>query len=166
MKKAAILPNDTARIAGFSAGLLLLTLMRTTFRRTREDSAGINTAVTLTALFLSVWSLPLIFTLSFLTDAAFAAPVILSAACGLIWYCAPALRTIPAALLLALSAAALWFQPLFYLETVSPLPHVHVITCAAVLISALMMIPDWLFLGRSKRAERFRRRAMKARKQL
>ena len=164
MEKTAILPDQTVRIAGFSAGMLLFTLMRSTFRRTREDSARINTAVALTALFFSLWSLPLIISLPLLTDAAFTAPLLLSAACGLIWYCAPALRTVPAALLLAGCAAALWFQPLFYRETVSPLPHVHMAACAAALIAALLMIPDWALLARRRRAERFRRRAIKARK--
>lgn len=164
MEKAAILPEDLPRICGFAAGLLLFEAMRSTFHRAKEDSSGVNTAVTLAALFIAVWSLPLLFTLSFLMDSAFAAPLILSAACGLIWFCAPFYRTIPAALLLAAGAAGLWFMPLADYKTMTALPHVHMIACAGTLLAALLMIPDWAFLARRSKANRIRRRAAKMRR--
>jgi len=163
MEKMAILPDDPPRIAGFAAGMLLFEAMRATFRRTSEDSSGVNTAVTLIALFFAVWSLPLLFTLSFLLDSAFAAALLLSASCGLIFFCAPALRTAPAAVLLAAGAAGLWFMPLADFKTMTALPQIHMIVCAAALIAALLMIPDWMFLIRRAKANRIRRRAARMR---
>lgn len=138
-------------IVAIAAGMLVMELGRSTFRRSREESAGFLVSMTaLGAVFGIVGALTSLIPAAAVHSALTETPwmLVLSAGCGLALYANGGLRTVLAILLLMLAPflPALWsFMP--------------AVKAALTIAAALLMIPEWKDLLRGMRANRIRRKA-------
>jgi len=141
-------------IAAIAAGVLAVTLTKSTFRRSREESAGLLAGMTLFAAAAGTAGLLAAYIPEAAAHSALAElpwTLVLSAGCALALYAGGGLRTVAAIALLMLAP----FVPTLW-------SFVPAVKAALAVIAALLMIPEWRSIFRGVRAGRIRRKARRA----
>lgn len=150
--------SPRAEFVAAAAGLILLELSKSTFRRSREESTGIKVGIALSMLAATAGILLLgcfTWTRSFPKCQAI---LMAAGAASLLLYASIDWETIAAVVILLAAAALtiLGIRPDYYSA-----PHEIFIGPAAGIILCALMFRQWAQLFRQARANRIRRRAMK-----
>lgn len=146
--------------AAWYAGLLLLEIAKTPFKRGKFEASGLKTGVALTELLLNAAIFAAFCFLSFYwTDAASAmAALLLAGACALLLYGPFDWESLTAA---AVSIAAAVAIHIGFTPETNSAPQEVLVGPAAGLILCLLMLRQWSDLARRSRANRIRKRAIK-----
>ena len=155
---AALVPEKAPIAADLAAGWLVVSLCKTSFRRSPAETAGFNVVIGLAAL-LTGGALTALQLSGFEVRTGAFIAVWTALCCGTALYGAIVPRSIVG--FAAMTAALIGTAFADGLNRVTALPWSGMILAAGGLIAAGCTIPDWTMLFRRARAARIRRRARK-----
>ena len=152
--------------------LITVEMSKSTFRRSRDEASGLKTKLPMTLLTASlalctVWFMAcgakLPFFERFDKEIWASLPhammnLLIGGACAMILYAPFDWNSILSALLMLGAAAVTGMQPL---PTIEPMEMNLAAAAAAMIVTNLLMIPEWNALSRQARAMRIRKKAMK-----